>query len=210
MGRVTLWMQMSLDGIADSPDEVHWPLVDEELYEPFVDELYTADALLLGRRTFELMASFWPSADVEPAISEFYIDFARFWKKTPKLVVSRTLDVVDWHTCVLGRNPFTEIAGLRAHGDSNIVAFGGVRTATTLMKYGLIDDYRIFVHPILLGTGSQLFPHRLYSDRLELIDQRSFPSGVTAVHYRQPRPATTSALPLPTPEQLRHFAANLG
>ncbi|MEU0541434.1 dihydrofolate reductase family protein [Nocardia sp. NPDC005978] len=186
MGKVTLWMQMSLDGIADSADKVSWPVVDEELYQPYLDDLCAAEAFLYGRRTYEQMASFWPQADEEPAISEFYVDFARCWKKTPKFVISRTLDVVDWNTRVLRGNPIEQVAALKAETKGDLIVFGGPRTATPLMRYGLIDDYHLFIHPIVLGHGTSLFPRAGIEPPLNLIDVTSFPSGVARVHYQQP------------------------
>ncbi|MBL1079793.1 dihydrofolate reductase family protein [Nocardia sp. 2] len=181
-------MQISLDGIADTQDATPWPIIDEELHAPFLEELCDADVFIHGRRTYELMASFWPTADTEPAISEFYIDFARCWKKTAKLVVSRTLDVVDWNTRVVRGDPVAEIAALRTQPDCTAVVFGGLRTAATLMRHGLVDDYQLFIHPVILGDGEPLLaPSQRHHD-LELVDTSTYDSGVVRVHYRHPAP----------------------
>ncbi|WP_280441606.1 dihydrofolate reductase family protein [Nocardia brasiliensis] len=186
MGNVTLWMQMSVDGFAEGPDqEIHWPVVDEELCESFLDELRAADLFLYGRRTFEIMAAFWPTADADPAISPFYVEFARCWKTTPKVVFSRTLRSAGWNTRIVGKSLVAEIEALRAKSDCNMVLFGGVETAAIFMKHDLIDEYRLFVHPVLLGGGVPLFPAAVDTSGLHLLDIVTFDSAVVQMHYQQ-------------------------
>ncbi|WP_228838413.1 dihydrofolate reductase family protein [Nocardia amamiensis] len=186
MGSVTLWMQMSLDGFAEGPDEeIHWPVVDEELCESFLDELRSADLFLYGRKTYEIMASFWPTADVDPAISEFYVDFARCWKQTPKLVFSRTLPTAGWNTRIVREDLVEQITTLRAQPGCDMVLFGGAETASVFMKHDLIDEYRLFVHPILLGGGIPLFPTPAVASGLQLVDVMTFDSAVVQMHYQQ-------------------------
>ncbi|WP_280455370.1 dihydrofolate reductase family protein [Nocardia brasiliensis] len=192
MGNVTLWMQMSLDGFAEGPDrEIHWPVVDEELCGSFLDELWSADLFLYGRRTYEIMAAFWPTADADPAISPFYVEFARCWKTTPKLVFSRTLRTADWNTRVVDTSLVAEISTLRARRDCNMVLFGGAETAAAFMKHDLIDEYRLFVHPLLLGRGVPLFPDSVDTSGLHLVDIMTFDSAVVQMHYQQ--------VPVPSP-----------
>ncbi len=189
MGSVTLWMQMSLDGFAEGPDQqIHWPVVDEELCASFLDELRAADLFLYGRKTFEIMTSFWPTADADPAISPFYVDFARCWKTTPKLVFSRTLRAAGWDTRVVADSVVEEVAALRARPDCDMVLFGGLQTATLFMEHDLIDEYRLFVHPLLLGGGIPLFPSALDRAGLHLVDVMTFDSAVVQVHYQQSAP----------------------
>ncbi|GAA5104309.1 dihydrofolate reductase family protein [Nocardia iowensis] len=179
-----LWMQMSLDGFAQGPDDdVHWPVVDEELCESYLDRLTEADVFLYGRKTYEIMASFWPTADRDPAISPFYVEFARCWKKTPKIVFSRTLRTVEWDTRVVS-DLVEEIGELRAQRGCRMVLFGGVQTAATFIAHDLVDEYRLFVHPVLLGGGVPLFPG---VDRagLRLLDVMTYDSAVVQFHYEQ-------------------------
>jgi dihydrofolate reductase len=186
MGQVTLWMQMSLDGFAEGPDSnAQWPVVDEELSESFLDELAQADMFLYGRKTYEIVAAFWPWADADPAISEFYVKFARCWKRMPKVVFSRTLASAPWNTTVIRRNLVEEVAALKARPNCNMVLFGGPQTASTFMKYDLIDEYRLFVHPVLLGGGTPLFPTSIEKAGLELVDVVTFDSAVILVHYQR-------------------------
>ncbi|MBB5918735.1 dihydrofolate reductase [Nocardia transvalensis] len=185
MGSVTLWMQMSLDGFAEGPDQqVHWPVVDEELCGSYLDELRTYDLFLYGRRTFEIMASFWPYADADPAISPFYVDFARCWKATPKVVFSSTLRHADWNTRVVP-GMLDEIAALKAQPGCDMVLFGGAQTASVFLENDLIDEYRLFVHPVVLGGGVPLFRSPLETADLQLIDVMTFDSAVVQMHYQQ-------------------------
>ncbi|MFQ6395134.1 dihydrofolate reductase family protein [Nocardia sp. KC 131] len=187
MGSVTLWMQMSLDGFAEGPDhEIHWPMVDEELCESFLDELRAADLFIYGRKTYEMMASFWPTADGDPAISEFYVDFARCWKQTPKLVLSRSLPSAGWNTRIVRTGIVEEITALREQQDCDMVLFGGAETASAFMRNELIDEYRLFVHPLVLGGGVPLFPAPAAMADLQLVDVMTFESAVVQMHYQQP------------------------
>lgn len=190
MGRVTLWMQISLDGFAEGPDEqVHWPVVDEELCGAFLDELRQADLLLYGRRTYDIMAAFWPTADIEPTISPFYVEFARFWKQVPKLVFSRTMRTADWNTTVVGDGLVSRITELKGESGHNMVMLGGAETAATFLEHGLVDEYRLFVHPMLLGSGVPLFRSPVDTAGLRLLDVMTFDSAVVQMHYQQISPA---------------------
>lgn len=184
MGSVTLWMQMSLDGFAEGPEqEVRWPVVDEELYESFLDRLHNADLFLYGRKTYEIMASFWPTADNDPAISRFYVEFARCWKRTPKVVFSRTMATADWNTTIVRDNLVEVLSAFKAEPDCDMILFGGAQTASSFMQHNLIDEYRVFVHPILLGSGTPLFPPAVATG-LRLVDVLTFDSAVVQVHYQ--------------------------
>lgn len=188
MGGLTLWMQMSLDGFAEGPDnEVHWPIVDEELFESYLDRLRGVDLFLYGRKTYEIMAAFWPTADCDPAISEFYIDYARCWKKTPKVVFSRTLTHADWNTRIVSGDIATEIHDLKTRSDCDMILFGGAETASFFMHHDLIDEYRLFVHPLLLGSGTPLFGSTIETAGLELVDVVTFDSAVVQMHYQNRR-----------------------
>ncbi|WP_036534533.1 dihydrofolate reductase family protein [Nocardia cyriacigeorgica] len=192
MGSVTLWMQISLDGFAEGPDdEVHWPVVDEELCESSLDQLRRADLFLYGRKTYEIMASFWPTADAAPGISPFYLDFARCWKEKTKIVFSRTLRTAPWNTSVIGEDMVEQVAALRERPDCDMVLFGGAETASTFIRHDLIDEYRLFVHPMLLGGGVRLFHTGPEAAGLQLVDVMTFDSAVVGMHYQHASRATS-------------------
>ncbi|MFI5715876.1 dihydrofolate reductase family protein [Nocardia sp. NPDC051750] len=183
MGSVTLWMQISLDGFAEGPDEaVHWPVVDEELCTAYLDELRQADLLVYGRKTYEIMAAFWPTADLAP-VSPFYVEFARFWRAAPKLVVSRTLRKPSWNTQVIGAD-FVDEVNRRKEAGQNMVLLGGAETAAAFLDHDLVDEYRLFVHPMLLRGGVPLFRSPVDTAGLRLMDVLTFDSAVVQMHYR--------------------------
>ncbi|MEU1986290.1 dihydrofolate reductase family protein [Nocardia sp. NPDC019395] len=183
MGSVTLWMQISLDGFTEGPDEaVHWPVVDEELCAEYLYELRQADVLLYGRRTYEIMSAFWPTADLAP-VSPFYVEFARFWRAAPKLVVTRTLRDPGWNTGIIGPDLVEEVNRRKAAGQKMIL-LGGTETAAAFLEHDLIDEYRIFVHPLLLGDGVPLFRSPVDTTGLCLVDVLTFDSAVVQMHYR--------------------------
>jgi dihydrofolate reductase len=185
VGNIALWMQVSLDGFAEGPDrDIDWPIVDEELWESYLDELSAMDVFLYGREMYEIMASFWPTADADPAISDFYVRFARLWKRIPKTVFSGTsLEAVSSNT-VVRDNVIEEVRAIKA-SRRNAVLFGGVDIASLLIKQDLIDDYHIFIHPVLLGGGSPLFPVVRNRSDLTLVDTRTFETSVVHMHYRR-------------------------
>ncbi|MEU0541405.1 dihydrofolate reductase family protein [Nocardia sp. NPDC005978] len=223
MGTITLWMQTSLDGYSEGYDDVYWPIVDEELCAPFVSQLTDADMFLYGRKTYEIMASFWPTADRDPGISPFYTDFARCWKRTPKLVFSRTLHSPGWDTRVVTHDLIDEVAALKATPNRKMMLFGGATTIAPFIEHGLIDEYRLFVHPVLLGRGRKLFPSGFDSSALQLMDVTTFDSAVVQMHYKTHRKEASpftgldrrenhrranqcSTLPLPRPTPPDHTA----
>ncbi|NKY59847.1 dihydrofolate reductase [Nocardia flavorosea] len=177
-------MQVSLDGFVEGPDEeVYWPVVDEELCAGYLDELRRADSLLYGRKTYEIMADYWPTADLAP-VSPFYVDFARFWRDASKLVVSRTLQAPGWNTEVIGAD-FVEQVRQRKDSGQDLVLLGGAETAAAFLAHDLIDEYRLFVHPVLLGDGVPLFQASVDPSSLRLLDVLTFDSAVVQIRYRQ-------------------------
>ncbi|NEW40646.1 dihydrofolate reductase family protein [Nocardia cyriacigeorgica] len=177
-------MQISLDGFAEGPDdEVHWPVVDEELCESSLDDLRGADLFLYGRKTYEIMASFWPT-DTARGISPFYLDFARCWKQKPKIVFSRTLRTAQWNTDVIGEDMVERVAALRDRPGCDMVLFGGAETASTFIRHDLVDEYRLFVHPVLLGGGARLFHSGPEAAGLQLVDVMTFDSAVVGMRYQ--------------------------
>jgi len=182
---VTLWMQMSLDGYAEGPDGAFdWPVVTPELQRMFVDELGTVSAFLYGRKVYEGMAAFWPTADEVAGMSAETAEYARIWKPMPKVAFSRTLEHADWNTRIVRDDVAAAVNELKQRDGNGLVLFGGPNIVSTFVELGLIDEYRLFVHPVTLGGGTPLFPHSGTRQKLELVESRTFPGGVTDLHYR--------------------------
>jgi dihydrofolate reductase len=186
MRRLILWMSVSVDGFVEGPrHELDWQLVDDELHQHFNDELKGMGAFLEGRVTHELMARFWPTADKNPASTKPMVEFARIWRDMPKLVYSKTLSRADGNTTVVREVVPREIAALKARPGGDLV-LGGAELARTFMRHGLIDEYRLYVHPVVIGRGKPLFAPSEQRIALELVHTRAFGNGVVLLRYGRP------------------------
>ena len=186
MRNVILWMQQSVDGFIEGPNgEFDWPIVREELHQYFIDQARALDTFLYGRRVYQLMANFWPTADADPSSTEQTVEFARIWKRMPKIVFSKTLDHAEWNTRVVSENIAEEITRLKGQPGKDMALFGGADIAATFMRLGLIDEYRLFVHPVVLGGGKRLFGRLDGRTNVQLVEARTFDPGVVLLRYRQ-------------------------
>lgn len=181
--KVIVWMSISLDGYMAGPgDTLDWHRVDAELHQHFNDELRTKGAFLDGRRTYELMAAYWPTADQDPAAVAPTREFAGIWRDMPKVVYSRTLERADWNTTVVREVVPEEVAALKARSGGDLV-LGGADLADTFRRLGLVDEWRIYLHPVVVGGGRPLFPAGV-REELELVESRRFGNGVMMLRYR--------------------------
>jgi dihydrofolate reductase len=186
MRKIILMMSVSLDGYFEGPNhELDWQLVDVELHSHFNEWLGAMGAFLDGRVTYELMAEFWPTADADPATTGPVAEFARIWRDMPKIVYSRTLNRADWNTTVVRDVVPEEIMELKAQPGGDLV-LGGANLAATFMQHDLIDEYRIYVHPIVLGRGRPLFQVPDARINLRLAETRTFGNGVVLLRYQGP------------------------
>lgn len=131
------------------------------------------------------MAAFWPAADTDPASTEPMREFAGIWRDTPKIVYSRSLEEAGWNTEIIREVDPERVRALKEEPGGDM-ALGGADLAAAFRRHDLIDDYRLFVHPILLGRGRPLFPHQDTQQKLQLVDTRTFGNGVVLLHYRRP------------------------
>jgi dihydrofolate reductase len=184
--KIVVSMSVSLDGYMEGPDrDIGWHLVDEELHDHFNEWLAGMGAFLEGRVTYELMAGFWPTADADPASTRPMVEFARIWRDMPKIVYSRTLEHADWNTTIVRDVVVDEVLALKAEPGGDLV-LGGADLAATFRKHDLIDEYRIYVHPVLIGAGKPLFAPSDARTDLRLVDTRVFGNGVVLLHYERP------------------------
>jgi dihydrofolate reductase len=185
MGKIVLTMSVSLDGFLEGPGrEIGWHVIDNELLEHFNDWLGKAGAFLDGRVTWELMAGFWPAADADPAATPVTVEFARIWREMPKVVYSRTLREAGWNTVIAREVVPDEVRQLAARTDGDLV-IGGGDLAASFMAHGLIDEFRVYVHPILIGAGKPLFPLAPGQVSLRLTQTRVFGTGVVLLRYER-------------------------
>ncbi|MFC4062461.1 dihydrofolate reductase family protein [Planomonospora corallina] len=186
MRKIVFMMSVSLDGFFEGPDhELDWHLVDDELHDHFNERLGAMGAFMDGRRSYELMAGFWPTADTDPASTRPMIEFARIWRDMPKFVFSRTLEKADWNTTVVRDVVTEEILELKAEPGGDL-ALGGAELAATFMRLGLIDEYWLYVHPVVLGRGRPLFQPSEARRGLRLAETRTFGNGVVLLRYQDP------------------------
>ncbi|MFG2164289.1 dihydrofolate reductase family protein [Micromonospora chersina] len=182
MRRIIVAMSVSLDGCFEGPGgDLSWHRVDDELHQHFNDELREMSAFLDGRRTYELMASFWPTADQDPANDAPMREFAGIWRDMPKIVYSRTLERADWNTTVVREVVPEEVRALKEQPGGDM-ALGGAELAAAFARHGLVDEWRLYVVPVVLGAGRPLFPPGTRLD-LDLIAERRFGNGVVELRY---------------------------
>ena len=176
-------MSVSVDGYMAGPNgELDWHMVDEELHSHFNEFLGRAGMFLDGRVTYELMADFWPTADTDPASSQVMAEFARIWREMPKLVYSRTLAHADWNTSIVREVVPTDVIALKQASGGDLI-LGGADIATAFRRHDLIDEYRCYVHPVVVGRGKAMF---LPSDEmlaLQLAGTHTFGNGVVMLRY---------------------------
>ncbi|MFF8828812.1 dihydrofolate reductase family protein [Streptomyces sp. NPDC015131] len=185
MGKIILSMSVSLDGYMEGPDrDIDWHTVDEELHTHFNEEMGAVGAFLEGRVTYQLMEEYWPTADEDPGADRVTRDFARIWREKPKYVYSRTLQEAGPNATIIRDVDPDDVAALREQYPDGL-AVGGADLAAVFGRYGLIDEYRVYVHPVLLGRGKPLFPEGEGRVRLRLTGTRAFGNGVVMLRYER-------------------------
>jgi dihydrofolate reductase len=186
MRKIILMMSVSVDGFIEGPNrEIDWHMVDDELHRHFNEQAAAAGGFLSGRVTHQLMAGFWPTADTDPASTEPMVEFARIWRDKPKVVYSKTLDRTDWNTTVVRDVVVEDVQKLKAPPGGDLL-LGGADLAAAFMRHDLIDEYRIYVHPVIIGRGKPLFPPSDATIKLRFAETRTFGNGVVLLHYRRP------------------------
>ncbi|MCU1439450.1 MAG: Deaminase [Rhodoglobus sp.] len=187
MGRFVYGMNVSLDlRIEQVPGDNgagEWLRIDEDLHREW-NALDQALALLVqGRVVYELMEEYWPRAREDASLPDYMREYAEMWTAKPKVLVSRTRQSADHNTRIIGGDDAIEhLAALRAETDGAI-GVGGATLATQLLRVGLLDELVLATHPAILGFGRPLFDDYDVPIELDLLEQKSFESGVTMHHY---------------------------
>jgi len=184
--KVIYSMGVSLDGfIADRDGQIDWGIPDEELMRFHNEQTREIGALAWGRLLYEAML-YWETPE-QAGWDPLEREFARTLQAIPKVVFSTTLADVQGNARLAGSDVAGEIAKLKAGPDENVVSAGGARLAATLAELDLIDEYRLFVSPVALGGGAAFFPPLRKRIALELIETRTFGSGVVYSRYQRVR-----------------------
>ena len=184
MRRLIYSMGVSLDGFIAGPDgEIDWSAPEEELHRFHNEQMREIGVHLCGRRLYETMV-YWETADQDPSAPEHMLEFARIWKALPKIVLSRTLEHVEGNARLLRDGVAEAVSRLKEQPGGDL-AVGGAGLASTCMRLGLIDEYRLFLSPVVLGGGTPYFPALDERIDLELVETRTFGSRVVYVRYRR-------------------------
>ncbi|WP_434994731.1 dihydrofolate reductase family protein [Arthrobacter sp. Ld5] len=188
MRTVTYSMGVSLDGYIVGPDDgFDFTMPDEEVFRSAIDELRGVGVHLLGRRLYETML-YWEGVDLDPSADEPDREWTALWKRVPKVVFSHSLSAVrGTNTRLASASLADEIARWRADPAEGDIAIGGAALAEEAAALDLIDEYRVRVHPVLVGGGRPFFPPHRRRTGLELIGSRVFGSGVVISRYRVKR-----------------------
>jgi dihydrofolate reductase len=195
MRRIIWMMSVSLDGFIEGPNrELDWHMVDDELHLHFNQELRGAGAFLDGRVTYELMADFWPTADVDPEATGPMVEFARIWREMPKIVYSRSLASAGWNTTVVRDVIPEDVVALKAQPGGDLI-IGGADIAQIFIHHALIDEYRLYIHPVVIGRGKPMFPISDTKIDLQLVEARTFGNGVVLLRYQRPDSGSPVGLP---------------
>ena len=184
MRNVTYSMNVSLDGYVAAPDgSLDWTAPDEEIFQSWIDEVRGIDAYVLGRRLYEAMRV-WDDPDQDPSRDPAQREFAALWNALPKVVFSTTLADVHGGARLASGSLAEEIERLRAEPGDGAIAIGGATLAAEGSALDLIDEYRLRVAPVLVGGGLRFFPPHERQIPLELVETRTFRSGVVYLRYR--------------------------
>jgi len=161
-----------------------WIHVDEEIFDDGAERIYATDIALYGRKTYQLMESYWPTAADQPNATKHDIEHSKWYKQVKKVVLSKTMKEENLiNTQVISENLVDEINKLKQSTEKEILIFGSPTAGHSLMAANLIDDYWFNINPVLLGNGIPVFKDIQTQTRLSLITTKVFSSGVVCLHY---------------------------
>jgi dihydrofolate reductase len=189
MRKLVLFMHMSLDGFAADVDRgLNFLTYDKELQD-WADELMkTVGSPVYGRTTYQLMESYWPTVLKDPNEDKRSREHAQWVENIPKIVFSKTLTEVTWNnTRLIKDNIGEEVNRLKQQPGKDLVVFGSPGLAANFMNLDLIDEYKLTVHPIILGSGISVFTNNTKRSTLKLLESKTLKSGVVTLHYETTR-----------------------
>jgi dihydrofolate reductase len=179
MRKIIAGLFISLDGVVERPDQWHFPYFNDEMGEAVGGGMSEADTILLGRKTYEEFASYWPQqpSDVPPA---------DFMNGTPKVVVSNSLEKADWEpTTIISGDVVGQLNALKEQPGKSINIIGSPTLVRTLLRDGVLDELRLLVHPIVVGEGQRLFDPSDGTIGLRLTSSTTFATGVLNLIYER-------------------------
>jgi dihydrofolate reductase len=181
MRKIIAGLFISLDGVVEAPDKWQFPYFNDEMGAEVGAQMAAADAMLLGRVTYQEFASYWPSAPADDP-------FTAHMNDTPKYVVSTTLDTAEWkNSTLINGNVVEGITQLKQQPGKNIGITGSATLVRSLLRDHLLDELRLLVHPIVVGSGKRLFEATGEQVALTLVDAKTFSTGVLSLIYEPAR-----------------------
>jgi dihydrofolate reductase len=189
MRNLIFFMHTSLDGfVAGLKGEMNWINVDEEMFDFVATMTDKADTALYGRVTYEMMQSYWPTAGEKPNASKHDKEHSAWYNKVSKIVLSKTISEKGLdNTTVISDQLAGNINKIKKQDGENILIFGSPSASNSLLRLGLIDEFWLFINPVLLGQGIPLFKAGIERTKLKLIESKTFSCGVIALHYATER-----------------------
>lgn len=183
MRKIIYAQLVSLDGFIEGPDgKIDWTKPVEELHRHFNDLEKNLDINFYGRGMSEVM-DFWLTADQNPDLKDHELEYARLWKDTERIVFSKTLDKVEGKAQIRREVDPDEIIKLKKQPGKDM-AVGGAGLASTFIKHGLVDEFRLYIHPVIVGGGKPMFPVN-EKVNLKLVETRTFSGDVVMLKYHQ-------------------------
>ena len=185
MRKITLLIHVSLDGFTAGPNgEMDWIKVDDEIFDVVAKMTDDADTALFGRKTYELMESYWPTAAEKPNASKHDIEHANWVNNAEKIVFSNTIKKSGWkNTTIINGDIKGKIQELKSKPGKDILIIGSADIARTFINLGLIDEFFINLNPVILGEGISFFKDIRNRINLKLINSITFKSGVVGLHF---------------------------
>jgi dihydrofolate reductase len=183
MGTLIYGFTVSVDGyIADAQGSIDWSEPSEELHQYWNDFERETALAFYGRRLYDLMSEYWPTADEAPDADPLIVDFANIWREMPKVVFSRTLESVGWNSRLERGDPVEVVTRLKADTDGRLEV-AGATLAAPIVQAGLVDEFRLVVSPTAVGGGTPFFPALPSWMSLRLVENRTFPGGTVLLRY---------------------------
>jgi dihydrofolate reductase len=187
MRPLVLFMHVSLDGFVAGPNgEMDWIQVDDEMFDYAGQRTSESDTAFYGRVTYELMQSYWPTAADQPNASKHDKEHSAWYKKVDKVVLSKTMEGQQLpNTIIISDDVAHRVKALKQQAGKEIIIFGSPGASHSLMQHGLIDEFWLFVNPVILGKGIPLFKDVKETTKLTLVKSAQFKSGVVCLHYKK-------------------------
>jgi dihydrofolate reductase len=181
------FMHVSLDGFVCGPNgEMDWIKVDDEIFDYAGNRTSESDTALYGRVTWEMMEAYWPTAADKPNPSKHDIEHSTWYNKVDKVVLSKSMKGQQLpNTIIISDDIEHRIKALKQQAGKEIIMFGSPGATHSLTQLGLIDEFWVFVNPILIGKGTPLFKDVPQVTKLELLKSKAFECGVVCLHYKK-------------------------